>query len=743
MLPDHFSQQIKTVVSIPHDPLDHSYPKPKPKTLGQHYIKDVKTAGKVTGAGFAAAVAGTLLAVASIACALFNGFLWLAGTIGQASSSWKQDKAHKFKAFNKDILFSLATASSGAVAGAVGAAGLVATVFGGTSLYRSVKAHSEREEKRAAIALISEHEQLNAKLSNAELISGKGGNLAVSEDLFIRAPIDGEIIPGNEEIALTARPEGDYHPRPLMKGSIGGVSTELHAYGYNSAKRNMDANAVVPTSKQGPNLTNCYVVKVENGGPEIIRCGVINTAHKASQFEKVLDMIVNPRGQNKPLRVVSNQLNAPEVEERGKKKLISPQHRHLADINHKRKNEIEIAHINTPANRFYHFTTQFESGKFDDSKLGRFLSMITGWFGKQIAAQFFFGERYSSQQNLEGLGTYLKWVKEDTEEIVPLNREQREHANRVQYLRGKVENTVILIGGCEDRARALEAEIKRTDYPPSKSLLETQLSRIKEQRKEFKQELRQQREKLRIAVEQQYRDFSQMEKAVQEQLEKAPIDKDSTKLTEAYYKLKLMRTLLGSQLGIAPVSRGQEHLIIAMLDYQLGAVEENNCKSGLDRTGARASVSMAMRQALASGTSMKEMMDMIMHWDMTTKEMNQFTAHRGSNYLQKVLDDQHSFEGFVSTKDRMRQVAKFRENVLHNLLKFGLPITQISTGLRGMKWNTGMQQNLLPLNFFPPSVKKGNTAISLVKYDASTGEPRQFTKDGASLFLGWSKYRGA
>jgi hypothetical protein len=81
--------------------------------------------------------------------------------------------------------------------------------------------------------------------------------------------------------------------------------------------------------------------------------------------------------------------------------------------------------------------------------------------------------------------------------------------------------------------------------------------------------------------------------------------------------------------------------------------------------------------------------------------------------------------------------------VLQNLLAVGIPITQISTGVVGFKWNTGFVENLLPLNFIPSHVKlEDGTVVRLVN-SGSDGSVKGITTTGRRLLTKFQNSRGS
>lgn len=252
----------------------------------------------------------------------------------------------------------------------------------------------------------------------------------------------------------------------------------------------------------------------------------------------------------------------------------------------------------------------------------------------------------------------------------------------------------------------------------------------------------------------------------------------------AYIKVSLMRQVLGSQLKLEgrQLDRGKEGMALQLLNDQLGVSSALNCKSGLDRTGLWHAVKMGMLSLrMDPEYSMKpaQQFNLVNNWETTTKLMNKLSAR----YKPTGPEDPQTFDAWLSDTKKhglppklrrllpkdadegallkeMRHVAVLRREVLKNLLDVGVPITTISTGVAGLKWNNtqgvkwgpkkwmkGKQENLIPLNFLPAHALVIGTDgigrnVPLVKY-GSNGEPSGMTLDGARLLTKFQTYRGS
>lgn len=205
-------------------------------------------------------------------------------------------------------------------------------------------------------------------------------------------------------------------------------------------------------------------------------------------------------------------------------------------------------------------------------------------------------------------------------------------------------------------------------------------------------------------------------------------------------KLKLFKLFLGNQLQKKEdkMERGQELLVLHLLNQKMGVVSSVNCKSGLDRTGFVFSLMMAVSQTMDD----HKQMDLVLNWDKYTKTLNQ-----------KMLEFDYSTKNLYEWVNKLESedekklylaILDFRLKVFENLVRVGMPITATSTGLLGVKWEHGWRQNLVPLNFLPPVIKvEGkNDPVQIINYDKNS-EPSGLTKKGERLIVQLTNRREA
>lgn len=495
--------------------------------------------------------------------------------------------------------------------------------------------------------------------------------------------------------------------------------------------------------EKGAHLANTYVIQVDGKEYGIIRSGKIDTKQKADEFVALLANLQEKIKENNPnyeMRVVSQQLNSFE----GESKLINNQHRWIAYANNqlKEKGIGEVVHINVPSNRWYHFTKSLASM----GSLGSFLSAVGG----QLVGHFGKGERLSKEQNMDSWRTYVRWVGKDLDsELNALALSHPELTEDIKELKAPRDDDLekkftATVGLIEvNKARLAKKDISSDEKKEAKKALETLGQSLHELRQQEKEKLKKD-----------YHLLLTLEKTLSEKT----LEGNDPDVQASLRKASLMRQVLGSQLDIPGErpGRGKEGMLIQLLNAELGVTSAINCKSGLDRTGFWHAVKVGM-EAFEKIFNKERMFTLVDNWETTTSYMNQLTAKVGNASFNRWLDGHEDLdlenllgkEAAKALKDdpqiktKMRDVAEFRKVNLNNLIRMGIPITSTSTGLLGLKWNTGMQENLIPLNFLPSHIQQDNgKVIQLVHYD-KTGEPIGMTEEGRTLLTKFQSFRGS
>ena len=382
---------------------------------------------------------------------------------------------------------------------------------------------------------------------------------------------------------------------------------------------------------------------------------------------------------------------------------------------------IQIAHLNTPTNRNYEWTLTLKK-----------------YLPEALVERFFKGERKSHAQNLESLALMVGWLNED----VKGDPSFMNYANLKEL---------------QEKSQGLLCDLN----DPSK----------KDQRVALRQELHDTRQKIK-------KELIMQHNLLKEAREKNLIPQDKRQ------ECLLMEKLLASQLGIQPMSRAQEIMVIMLLNREMGVLSVVNCKSGLDRTGNWSAAHLALIQMLEDPLVDKNaVINMVLNWEQVSRDsifvekfrvdlsqmlsdstvgkkaminriLNSEQISRDPALAEKLrmmgedplIDKNAVIDMVLNSKQIFRNYAlvkKFRMHCLENMIQVGLPITFYSTGgMLGLKWGKGFTGQLTPLHFIPEKIVIDEKEVTLVKYDSS-GSPASLTEEGHRLLTRFSALRGA
>lgn len=584
--------------------------------------------------------------------------------------------------------------------------------------------------------------------------------MKIDDNLFINE----EDLKGNyesHEIAATLAAKKLMYEAKSHGGCVEEIEIDnlgiLEAYSF--TQKGMKKGEITPTSfalgsdegRAEDHLTNIYVIHIGNQRA-VIRSGKIDSEQRAQDFVALINDIRNKYVEEKNdsslnLRIVSQQLNSFE----GESEIIDGQHRRIAQVNKQLKGEAEVIHINTPSSRWYHFTRSFD------------LLGIGNLVRKIAPKNFFQGEKLSKEQNLESWGIYSKWITDDVNATLTDNVITTLSASnrlKIHEILNRLENEKEKLGQSKAHADDLVEEIaKIKEGLKSKDLgkaipKKVQKGLVNEKGLslyDYNFFLEAERAALKGALTQQHKDYSQLEALL------SKIENPSEEVINAFQTVSLMRQVLGSQLGIEGqiLHRGKEGMAIQLLNERLGIISALNCKSGLDRTGLWHAVKMSML-SLETKIGAGRIFDLVNDWDKTTGLMNKLTIALGKDkYLGEWLSEdleewKNKFgslipddsEKFTKLREQIGDVMELRKSVLNNLIKIGIPITVASTGMMGMKWNSGFQENLIPLNFLPSHIEKSGQTLPLVKINKE-GKITGISKTGRTLITKFHNLRGS
>ncbi len=493
-------------------------------------------------------------------------------------------------------------------------------------------------------------------------------------------------------------------------------------------------------------LLNVYKASKDN--VLVLRSGIVDTREKAKEFVIAAKDLAKQNGklsQDRPLRIISHQLNSPETES----KLVKNQHLSLGAIDYE-QDDVDVAHINTPCNRFYFYTNSME-------KLG--INVLKG-------------EKESRHQNIEGMARYLVWLVEDLQRMADdesLSLEQRASFQlAVESLENggakevaKLRASIGAISKLSSELQKLGDDIKAKEAEKSKLTVKDGFSKYINDLKIADMELK----NIKSLANGKSKEIEEIRKSMCN-LAKDAADKGTLRgvynklqdiehkilsgkdpiLVDARKTIMIYRKLLGNQYMRDSIprselmERGQELMMFELLNNRLGVVSAVNCKSGLDRTGFVFAMMMSLMQC---PEEMK--LEVAYNWDKYSTELNQ--KIKEFNYDTQKLYQWLEEPANPEMKLIYRTILDFRLHTLNSLLNVCLPITAISTGLAGLKWGKGLYENLIPLNFIPPVVQvvhKGGKIelVQILRYN-SEGEVEGLTDMGHRLLTQLSPKRGA
>jgi len=201
---------------------------------------------------------------------------------------------------------------------------------------------------------------------------------------------------------------------------------------------------------------------------------------------------------------------------------------------------------------------------------------------------------------------------------------------------------------------------------------------------------------------------------------------------------KLVELQMDTSPRVTPSHRVKELMLVSQINRRLGVVSAMNCKSGLDRTGFM----HAITDSLAKLTP-EEAADVIDNWDTDFRETNIEVG-----LARRFAEGTYT----ISAKsDEKRELQKkhmqVRKNILQHMLRVGLPITGVSTGVVGLKYMKGaLDANPIPLQLLPPDVtivnengEEKEVRLTRIKRDGTMA----WTRAGHDLIASLSQNRGA
>lgn len=303
-------------------------------------------------------------------------------------------------------------------------------------------------------------------------------------------------------------------------------------------------------------LQNCYTVQLDNS--VLIRMNALDTQESLFEFLHLIKHLHNPK---KPLRVVSYQLNHPEVEW----DVIQRQHRKINQLNQQLLAGT-IAHLTIPLEKLFYEESVIYRSEFIAKTVLKLTQLI----------------------NTEAWVTYCRWLNEDIEEV--LRTFQPEDTEEYQ-LQGLLEDFTH-----EVRSGLLESTMRQI------SAVLTELERENADSLSLEKKLVAAREHLKANL--------QIQKSILENIVKSIVAIESThpELSSLKRKTNLLYQAMDPSLNWV-----QQMLILQLLDEKLGVIAAFNCDSGLERTHAAFNLRLALA-ALRKKYTIETLVDLIVRW---------------------------------------------------------------------------------------------------------------------------------
>ncbi len=214
----------------------------------------------------------------------------------------------------------------------------------------------------------------------------------------------------------------------------------------------------------------------------------------------------------------------------------------------------------------------------------------------------------------------------------------------------------------------------------------------------------------------------------------------------------LTSVLLGENTQGKKLSRSAELALHTALDKDINVISDAGCKSGQDRTLHLFAMTLAGR-GLQKDFGDKQTSAFLQNFDALAKTYDRMENPTGFQRLfSSAASRKADFEKLATTiglveNNGTNMMKKYRQTYYDAAVKTGLPITQYSTLLPGLKWhneNGGLkgfiQENRLPINYMPKEVTLADKSTRGIMKRDWLGR-RVFTKDGNAIVKGLARFR--
>jgi hypothetical protein len=476
---------------------------------------------------------------------------------------------------------------------------------------------------------------------------------------------------------------------------------------------------VCPTSERAlgmeQHLNNIYV-KIDDTGRITITCGVINSKDKADEFVEAVKWAVGKRGEpSPPLRISMHQLNSMGVGPGvfvAEKTLVEQQHNLTSYINSE-------------------LSTRFpeEKGPFV-SHTNRCLNGFT-----QIKGE----DAKSHAINREGLIIQMRWLCDDISNSLDASDPRVKDYLTAQNTVNSTLDTLQHIHTALLRQESAHPDVQKKLEMCNQKIADLILADVTnlgvataEDAANYDRLLQEKAglEYKQAEIKALKHEVHKLEKSLESQnkqlcrtLHTASF---ATKDPDTRTKLELATEILASQTGLTlefglkKLSATEELACMLLLDHMLNVVTEINCKSGLDRTGFTRSLQTVVQKKVKE-VGLSKAFDFITKFD---------------ENVQKIDQNRPDID-----EETTRAVEQFQRDILRELKAVAIPITERSSGLKGLKWHWGLktmnpfQANPHPLNWLP------RTEGSKINIELANGK-RKVTDKFAEELCGLSQKRG-
>jgi hypothetical protein len=209
-----------------------------------------------------------------------------------------------------------------------------------------------------------------------------------------------------------------------------------------------------------------------------------------------------------------------------------------------------------------------------------------------------------------------------------------------------------------------------------------------------------------------------------------------------FVSLKIEASLLGTlsseqdEGSRRPISWIQTLICLQLLHEELEVMTVINCSIGSDRSNLALAVMLAA-SIFKKKTSVKTLIDLLMHWDKTEKAVNFHSTLHNLEDFHHWVNSTGSNEKETTLKTHVKFLLKFKNLILEILKKLCLPIIESAGPVQDLKWHESQKIDSRFLDLLPPygeiTNESGNSITTRLVYFDNQGHPIDLTKAGHFL----------